>query len=85
MDLLKAQNAIEKIDVGLKKYVYIMSKIHMADVSADADFQTKHDGFCRIRRNEEFRKEYFGFMESKKRGEVTFGEVLYRFYDKLGE
>ncbi|MBO4290841.1 MAG: HD domain-containing protein [Lachnospiraceae bacterium] len=45
------------------------------------EFQKKYDAFYRVRRNAEWRKEYFDLMGTyKKQGKATFSEVLHRLY-----
>ncbi|MPW27069.1 hypothetical protein GC105_14900 [Alkalibaculum sp. M08DMB] len=85
MDLLKAELALDKIGVGLNKYLNIMSKLHLVDVSKDVEFQTAYNGFYRMRqRKPEFYQGYYEFMEANKVNELSFSEALNHIYTKFG-
>lgn len=52
---------------GLEQYGYIISHWKTVDVSADEDFQTKFNGYYRVRRNAEWmnrRAEVFMYLGS---------------------
>jgi len=86
MDNTKVEKSLENIDIGFNKYVLIMDEFHKVDVSEDMNFQTKYNGFYRMRqRKAEFYKEYFNYMQiNKTNKELTYAEVLTHFYNKLG-
>lgn len=81
MDLTKVEEALVKIEPGLKKYVYIMNRFDNTDVSSDLEFQKRYNGFYRMRqRQPEFYNEYYNFMENHKGKEVSFDQVLNHLY-----
>jgi len=84
VDISKAELAIEKAGVGLQKYLNIMSMLNNVDVSEDLEFQTKYNGFYRMRqRKAEFYEEYYNYLEANKSKRVSFDEVLTHFYNKF--
>ena len=52
---------------GLERYGYIMHNVRAGDVSSDMEFQTKFNGFYRIRRNKEWRDFYYSLFEQAKK------------------
>ena len=69
--------------MGLDKYAMIEKRVHMVDVSSDADFQRAFNGFYVVRRNAEWRTTYYRLFEEVKRsGHADFSYILdglYRF------
>ena len=51
---------------GLEQYGYIISQWKTVDVSADEDFQTKFNGYYRVRRNAEWRECYYALFQRGK-------------------
>ncbi len=85
MDFEKIQNALNKVEPGMKKYLSIMSKIRETDVSKDTLFQKEYNGFYRMRqRKPEYYSDYFEFMEKYKNQDLSYKEVLKHFNDKFG-
>ena len=85
MELAKVEYALQKIEVGLSKYTYLMEQVHNVDVSKDGEFQKRYNGFYRMRqRKPAFYKDYFEFMESNKTQNITYDIVINHFYEKFG-
>lgn len=70
--------------LGLDKYRYIMEHVMTTDVSKDAEFQRTFNGFYIVRRNEDWRKIYYAYFESIKRGNPSFDEIVSFLYEKTG-
>lgn len=83
MDWSKIEKSLEKIEPGLKKYEHIMNRLHETDVSKDIEFQRMFNGFYKIRRNQEFRNEYYQFLERNKTNAISFEIVIKHLYNKL--
>jgi uncharacterized protein (DUF697 family) len=81
IDIPVIQRSLSTIDKGVNKYVDIMNCLQNCDVSKDTDFQTLYKGFYRVRRNNEFCKAYFEYMEEHKNSVITFENVLQYLYD----
>lgn len=76
MDWPNIEKSLEKIESGLMKYQNIMNRFHETDVSKDIELQRMFNGFYRIRRNQEFRNEYYQFLERNKTNVLSF-EIVY--------
>ena len=87
MDFSKVNDALNKVEPGLSKYLYIMDKLHRTDVSSDLEFQKRFNGFYRMRqRKPEFYEEYYLFMEKNKNNDVSFEivlEYLYKLFQRV--
>lgn len=50
------------------------------------EFQREYDAFYRVRRDEAWRREYFRLMDLyARRGNVSFGEILFRLHQATGQ
>ena len=70
--------------MGLDKYQFIMEQVNKTDISIDAEFQRTFNGFYIVRRNEEWRKAYYEYFESVKKGAPTFTSILIHLYECTG-
>ena len=77
--------------MGLDKYQYIMIKVREINVSSDAEFQKTFNGFYIVRRNETWRKTYYGFSnvgtnptfgKNNRRIETNIFDFNENIYDK---
>jgi hypothetical protein len=69
-------DALPHIKVGLQRYSWIQNNVQSCDVSKDKNFQTKYNGFYRVRRNAIWRSHYFALMQTGKNQDITFSEIL---------
>lgn len=70
--------------LGLDKYDVIMNSVKNTDVSKDTEFQRVFNAFYVVRRNEEWRKVYYGYFERIKTEMPTFEGILKYLYEKTG-
>lgn len=70
--------------LGLIQYKTIIDKVKNVDVSKDSDFQRTYNGFYLVRRNEQWRREYYTLFENVKHKDITFGEIITELYHKTG-
>lgn len=84
IDLTVAAKTLPTIKKGVDKYIWIMDRLPKCDVSMDMGFQKIFNGFYRIRRNQEFLKGYYSYLESRKDFAPGFVDVLQYFYDGCG-
>lgn len=77
---------LKRIEQGLRKYEEICNLFDsMDDVSNNKEFQTKFDGFYRVRRNQEWRDYYFKLMQKNKNNEkVSFNDIISSIYNITG-
>jgi hypothetical protein len=76
--------ALERAETGIYRYQSIMALFPTVNVSTDAVFQRKFNGFYRIRRNHIFREGYYSFMETHRNAAPSFTETL-RYLGKYGK
>lgn len=71
--------------IGLDKYRFLLEQVHQVDVSSDEVFQRTFNGFFMVRRNDVWRKDYYGLFECIKRlGDVSFSYILEELYRLTG-
>lgn len=73
---MEIEAAVVRIGVGLRKYLWLQTEVGRRDVSRDAVFQRRFNGFYRVRRDAEWREAYFRLMEESKAGGVHFAHAL---------
>ena len=80
------EKMLDRVEIGLAKYQWIMRRVSETDVSSDAEFQKFYNGFYRMRqRPTDFYKTYFAFLEQNKdNSDLTFEEILPHLYEKTG-
>ena len=69
---------------GLEQYGYIISQWKTVDVSADEDFQTKFNGYYRVRRNAEWRECYYALFQRGKSEKLSFADIITYLYENTG-
>ena len=69
---------------GLEQYGYIISQWKTVDVSADEDFQTKFNGYYRVRRNAEWREFYYALFQRGKSEKLSFADIITYLYEQTG-
>lgn len=69
----------------LERYGYIMHNVRTADVSTNMEFQTKFNGFYRVRRNKEWRDLYYSLFEQAKKNNNSFEKIIRDIYDKTNK
>lgn len=70
--------------LGLDKYLYIMEQVNNINVAKDTDFQRTFNGFYIVRRNKTWRKIYYEYFESVKRGTPTFESIITYLHKRTG-
>ena len=76
--------AIRRADAGLTKYSWLQEQLHRGDVTKDAEFQRRFNGFYRIRRNREWRDVFFRLLEEQKTRQGSFGDALGTLWTRTG-
>lgn len=69
---------------GLEQYGYIISQCKVVDVSSDETFQTKFNGYYRVRRNAEWRKYYYALFQLGKSETFSFDDIITYLYVNTG-
>jgi len=76
------EEALPKIEKGLRTYCWLQSRLNQCDCSSDPYFQTTYNRFYRVRRDENWRREYFRILETAKRDGIEFETALLEIYEK---
>lgn len=82
--VLEIQKALERLVDGLGRYQWLQARVLKCDVTSDREFQRRFDAFYRVRRNSEWRREFFALMEKSKSGGTNFSETLQGVYRSTG-
>lgn len=72
---------------GLKTYDEIQNTFNKIDVSSDKKFQKEFNGFYRVRRGDNWRKDYYNIFEKVKKdpSKQNFDYILNSIYKKTGK
>lgn len=70
--------------MGFDKYKQIMETVRTTDVSIDPDFQRTFNAFYRVRRNAEWRKQYYDLFETSKDRNPSFESIVRTMYETTG-
>ncbi len=82
--VLQIQKALERLADGLKRYQWLQANVSKCNVAVDPEFQRRFTAFYRVRRNSEWRKEFFAVMEKSKSGGTNFPETLQTIHRSTG-
>jgi hypothetical protein len=74
--VLEIQKALERLADGLGRYQWLQARVLKCNVTTDREFQRRFTAFYRVRRNSEWRREFFALMENSKSGGTNFSEAL---------
>ena len=66
--------ALDQAEPGLRKYLWIMQRVHRCDVRRDAEFHRTYTYFYKVRRTDTWRRSYFDLLEHAKRTPMFFAD-----------
>lgn len=74
----------DRVEIGIQKYNWIMTRVRESDVSSDPFFQKTFNGFYRIRqRPASFYQCFYQYLEENKNNrQLTFENVVSHFYQE---
>lgn len=78
----QVDEALGKIQEGLRKYCWIQANFQKCDVSKDYGFQTRFNDFYKVRRGTEWRSCYYRLMQNAKQDGITFSKALHALADQ---
>jgi hypothetical protein len=78
------EKALPLAAAGLKKYCWLQTALAEADVAHDREFQTRFNGFYRVRRNAAWQSAFYGLLQKNKSKRQSFADVLYALHAVTG-
>ena len=80
------ETILDRVEIGIEKYNWIMKRVHETDVSSDADFQKAFNGFYRMRqRPASFYTSYYTYLEKNKNNQdLSFEDIVTYLYQETG-
>jgi hypothetical protein len=76
LDQAGVDNALPRISSGLRKYCWLQSAFKETDVAQNREFQTRFNGFYRVRRNADWQREFYNILQNEKSQPSAFAAVL---------
>jgi hypothetical protein len=76
--------ALPLVSVGLEKYCRLQADLPMTDVSRDREFQSRFNGFYRVRRNADWQSAFYAILQEQKAAPQPFADVLRALYNATG-
>ena len=76
--------ALGRIHDGLRKYCWIQTNFKECDVSEDRLFQTRFNGFYKVRKPDQWRGRYYELMQKAKRDGISFATALRELKKQTG-
>ena len=80
------ETILDRVEIGIEKYNWIMKRVHETDVSSDVAFQRAFNGFYRMRqRPASFYVSYYTYLEKNKNNqEISFEDIVTYLYQETG-
>ena len=80
------ETILDRVEIGIEKYNWIMKRVHETDVSSDVAFQRAFNGFYRMRqRPASFYASYYAYLEKNKNNqEISFEDIVTYLYQETG-
>lgn len=76
--------ALPLISEGLEKYCWLQAALATTDVAHDRGFQTKFNGFYRVRRNAAWQSAFYTVLQQEKSKRPSFADVLPALHSATG-
>jgi hypothetical protein len=70
------QMALSRLKNKISVYIWLQQQVRLCDVRGNAEFQKKFAGFYRVRRDRDWKEQYFDLMESSKLTGIDFPRAL---------
>ena len=86
IDVSVVKDNARKIEKGLNKYLSIMQAFRLSDISCDYKLQKAYKGFYRVRRDDDFCRVYFDYMDKHKNDiDINLDDVISYLYKETGK
>jgi hypothetical protein len=84
LDEAAIEQALPLISVGLEKYCWLQGALATTDVAHDRAFQTKFNGFYRVRRSASWQATFYTLFERAKSEPHSLADVLSALHSATG-
>ena len=80
------ETILDRVEIGIEKYNWIMKRVHETNVSSDVEFQRTFNGFYRMRqRPASFYASYYTYLEKNKNNQaLSFEDIVTYLYQETG-
>ena len=80
------ETILDRVEIGIEKYNWIMKRVHETDVSSDVEFQRTFNGFYRMRqRPTSSYASYYTYLEKNKNNQdLSFEDTVTYLYQETG-
>jgi hypothetical protein len=77
LSISQIDTSLQKIEKGLEQYLWLQSEVSQSDrFYEDKKFQKKYNHFYKVRRNSEWRTEFYSLMNQARIKQLGFCKVL---------
>lgn len=80
----QVQVALSRLERRLSIYLWLQRQVRLCDVSTAEEFQKRFSGFYRVRRDPQWKSQYFRLLESSKPNGIDFPEALREISQRCG-
>ena len=84
LDQAGIEQALPRVLDGLRKYRWLQAALLETDVTHDREFQSRFNGFYRVRRNADWRSVFYNILQEEKSEPRAFTEVLHELHGATG-
>ena len=84
LDEAAIERALPLVSVGLEKYCWLQAALATTDVAHDRAFQTKFNGFYRVRRSANWQAAFYTLFEQAKSEPHCFADILRALHNATG-
>lgn len=84
LDEAAIEQALPLVSAGLEKYCWLQAALATTDVAHDRAFQTKFNGFYRVRRAANWQAAFYTLFEQAKSEPHSFADVLRALHNATG-
>lgn len=84
LDEATIERTLPLVSEGLEKYCWLQAALATTDVANDRGFQTKFNGFYRVRRNAAWQSAFYTVLQQEKSKRPSFADVLSALHAATG-
>lgn len=77
-------HALLRLDDGVARYTSLQARLPIVNATVDERFQTDYNYYYKVRRNRNWRRNYFDILEANKSRSIGFEEVFNEIFERTG-